>query len=308
MLGGSLPAKAIALTFDDGPGVRTLELSAYLRAQGVHAAFFVNGKNCTAAEVLPQLVADGHVVGNHTQHHVSLTGRVTNTPRPSDATIVDELAQTDAIIAPFVENDRFVFRPPYGDFDAMTAATLAASAMAKYVGPVDWDIGDHMGAHQAADWDCWSAGNDGKVLGVEQCGDLYLEEIDAVGHGVVLMHDPYFIGGDPAKGGTVDMVKYIVPKLQAKGYSFVRVDEVPDIAAELPPLPPDPSATEAGTPDPASTNATPSSSAPATQSSAPPVAKSKPAAPDVTTSGTNPDPCPRSPHDQARKASRSGLF
>jgi hypothetical protein len=32
------------------------------------------------------------------------------------------------------------------------------------------------------------------------------------------------------------MVKYMVPILKTKGYTFVRVDEVPDIAALLPRL------------------------------------------------------------------------
>ena len=65
-------------------------------------------------------VADGHVIGNHTQTHASLTGRSTGSWHLDDATTVKELAQTDALIAPFV-----------------------------------------MGQHQAADWDCWSSGNDG---------------------------------------------------------------------------------------------------------------------------------------------------
>lgn len=36
---------------------------------------------------------------------------------------------------------------------------------------------------------------------------------------------------------TLAMVKYMVPILKARGYAFVRLDEVPDIAALLPPLP-----------------------------------------------------------------------
>ena len=100
--GVSLPAKTLALSFDDGPGARTAELSTYLHAQGIPAAFFVNGKMLTAGTaVLAQLVADGHIVGNHTQTHTSLTGRATGgTPLPASA-VVAEVAQTDALIAPF---------------------------------------------------------------------------------------------------------------------------------------------------------------------------------------------------------------
>jgi hypothetical protein len=78
------------------------------------------------------------------------------------------------------------------------------------------------------------------------------------------MHDPYFNDLDPNQGGTVDMVKYLVPKLKAEGYQFVRVDKVPDINAKLTPLsdpnqppPADPNANNAppgGTPAPGPDN------------------------------------------------------
>lgn len=244
--GSSLPAKTLALTFDDGPGVRTAELSSFLAQHGIHAAFFVNGKNLTQGTgILAQLVADGHVVANHTQTHRSLTGHATASPRPTDAEVVTELEQTDALIAPFA-GSRFLFRAPYGDFDALSAAAVAGSPMAKYVGSIHWDIGDRMGPAQAADWDCWKPGDDGLVLTPQQCGDLYLAQIDAVGRGIVLMHDPYFIGDDPQKGGTVDMVERIVPLLEAKGYAFTRVDEVPSVAALLPVIPAPADAPDAG--------------------------------------------------------------
>lgn len=237
LTGASLPPKTLALTFDDGPGPRTSELSTYLKNQGIGAGFFVNGKMIQDNAVLTQLIADGHVIGNHTQTHTSLTGRSTGSGHLDDATTVTELAQTDALISPFVTANRFMFRAPYGDFDASSAAAINASAMTKYVGPIYWNIGNNMGPHQAVDWDCWQPGSDGAVLTVARCGDLYVEEIDAVGRGVILLHDPYFIDNDPAHGGTVDMIENIVPVLKAKGYTFVRIDEVPEIASALPPLP-----------------------------------------------------------------------
>ncbi|MBX3190054.1 MAG: polysaccharide deacetylase family protein [Labilithrix sp.] len=236
--GTSLAAKQIALTFDDGPGPRTPELSTYLEARGIRAAFFVNGQMIGDASVLAKLVADGHFIANHTQTHRSLTGRSTGLGRMNDADVVSEITQTDALIAPYVTHERWLFRPPFGDYDAQTYAVVAASPMNKYVGPIGWDIGDHMGPAQAADWDCWKPESDGVVKTPAECADLYAKEIDTVGRGIVLLHDPYFIDDDPAKGGTVDLVKLLVPALEAKGYAFVRVDEVPAIAELLPPIPP----------------------------------------------------------------------
>lgn len=259
-LGTALPAKTLALTFDDGPGVRTLELSHWLRDRTVPATFFVNGKMVRAASptILADLVADGHLLANHGETHADLT-------LLDAGSVVLEVTTTDALLAPFVKDGRFLFRPPYNAFDAAALAALQASPMAKYVGPIDWDIGAAAGPQQAADWDCWQpiGTSDPPIVDVKTCGDLYLAEIHAKDHGIVLLHDPYFIGDDPAQGGTVDMVKYIVPILLAEGYRFVAVDEVPSIASALPPKPSSPhdagaeTSTTTPTAAPSSTSSTP---------------------------------------------------
>jgi peptidoglycan/xylan/chitin deacetylase (PgdA/CDA1 family) len=250
-VGTSLPAKTLALTFDDGPGDRAAELSMYLKSQNIRAAFFVcggrlaatglpnpNGLTPTAGVggIMAQIVADGHFVANHTVTHRDLVTEVPNGQR------VQELSETDAAIAPYVIPGQFLFRPPYGSYNATVFNTLKVSAMNKYVGPIMWDIGDSNTDYpnRAADWACWQGQltkSDGSLVNgtgyatTKQCGDAYLAEIASVGRGIVLMHDPY----SWASGSTVDMVKYMVPILKAQGYSFVRVDEVPDIAAALPP-------------------------------------------------------------------------
>src|SRR5690606_4913387 len=137
---------------------------------------------------------------------------------------------------PYVPTKRFLFRPPFGDYDQETFTTLESSPMNKYVGPISWDVGDRMDEAngRAAGWECWQDGADLKRLTVQQCGDLYLTEIRRQSRGIVLMHDPYV--DDVTFEGTVDMVKYIVPILKEEGFQFVRVDKVPDIEAVLPPL------------------------------------------------------------------------
>lgn len=236
--GTSMQAKQLSLTFDDGPGDRTTQLSTYLKNQGIQATFFVNGMSMGqgAAEILQHLVDDGHLVANHTEDHKSLTGTATGTARLSEADTVKELQDTDTKIEPFVPSKRFLFRPPFGDYDDTTFEVLAKSPMNKYVGPVLWDVGDQMNEAEgrAADWECWQDGADNKRLPMKACGDLYLTEIRHQGRGIVLMHDPYFNDADPEKLGTVDMVEYIVPILKQEGFTFTRVDQVPDIAKLLP--------------------------------------------------------------------------
>ena len=245
--GSPVAAKTLALTFDDGPGSQTLVLSSWLKSQGIRATFFVNG-HCFGAEatnngqcqqdtssastILSQVIADGHLVGNHTQDHLDLTTL-------SDSQIVSELVDTDAIISPFVSNGHYLFRAPYGSWSSHDYDVLHASSMDKYVGPVKWDIGGAMTSSYAADWDCWQNDDGYGVMTTKECGDRYLQEITDVGRGITLMHDADY--GDVSnhnltsgEGNTIDMVKYLIPLLKQQGYSFVRLDEVPDIEALLP--------------------------------------------------------------------------
>ncbi len=239
--GTSMPPKTLALTFDDGPGPRTKQLSLFLKNQGIQAAFFVNGRSMgdDAAEILQQLVSDGHLVANHTETHRSLTGIATATPRLSDPEIVQEVTDTDAKIEAFIPSKRFLFRPPFGDYDEATFNVLEATPMNKYVGPILWDIGDKMNeaAGQVADWECWQDGGDAKRIPMQTCGDMYITEIKHAGRGIVLMHDPYFNDQDPEQLGTVDMVMYMVPILKELGFTFTRVDMIPEVAALLPAVP-----------------------------------------------------------------------
>jgi len=83
----------VALTFDDGPGPATPALLDVLAARGVHATFFLLGKNIERArDVAVRLAREGHVVGNHTFSHAR-PGAI------AGAALVDELARNDALIA-----------------------------------------------------------------------------------------------------------------------------------------------------------------------------------------------------------------
>lgn len=235
--GTTLSARQIALTFDDGPATRTAELSAYLKAQAVPAGFFVNGKNVAGHPgVLAKLVADGHVIGNHSHDHLDLTDRAAFPETTAGGTkLVAQLASTDSLIGPFVKDGHFLFRAPFGAFDARNRSVLQASAMKKYVGHVGWDMGSDRTATTAADWACWQ---DEPKLTTKACGDLYLAEIVKVGRGIVLLHDADYgnvtnHSTTSGVGNTADMVKYLVPLLKARGFTFVRVDAVPAIATAI---------------------------------------------------------------------------
>ena len=63
-----------ALTFDDGPhATYTPLLLDGLHKRGIHATFFLMGKNIEGKEeIVKQMQKDGHLIGNHTYDHVQL--------------------------------------------------------------------------------------------------------------------------------------------------------------------------------------------------------------------------------------------
>ena len=157
LTGASMALKTLSFTFDDGPGARTIELSHYLKSQGIRATFFVWGQaienDGAGTTTLQALLDDGHLIANHTEHHTSLTE---NLPTPlTDAQVIAELVDVDKQIAPLIKNDIWLFRPPYGHWNDHAEAVLDASPMKKYVGPILWNIGGTMGVNQAADAECW---------------------------------------------------------------------------------------------------------------------------------------------------------
>lgn len=66
-------ARKVALTFDDGPSEYTVELSRGLKERRVQATFFLLGENMEGRrKMVEELVKDGHLIGNHSYHHVQL--------------------------------------------------------------------------------------------------------------------------------------------------------------------------------------------------------------------------------------------
>ncbi len=225
--GTSLPDRTLVLTFDDGPGEtvvpgpgpRTLPLAEYLRDQGIAATFFQCGKHLEGLPWVPdRLRALGHTVANHTYSHPHLTAIPVE-----DA--VTELARTHPLLGQ-AEGQATFFRPPYGQITAEICHVLNGQlTLAKdYVGPVHWDI-------DAEDWSFWQRG-----LSPRQSADAYLEAAERVGRGIVLMHDSTADMDDVrAANQAFATIELLVPELTARGYGFVPLQAVPDIAERLVP-------------------------------------------------------------------------
>ncbi|GAB3809298.1 polysaccharide deacetylase family protein [Micromonospora zhanjiangensis] len=80
----SMPARTIALTFDDGPDPRwTPAVLDVLRKHGAHATFFVLGARVNEhPELARRILAEGHEIGSHTFTHADVATLPACSPSP----------------------------------------------------------------------------------------------------------------------------------------------------------------------------------------------------------------------------------
>ena len=101
--------KKIALTFDDGPSVFTLEVLDLLKKYNAKATFFCIGKNVEKhPEIVKQIIAEGHLVGNHSYNHSKFFDFY------NAAAISEEIQKTDQLFEKLTSKKINFFRPPYG--------------------------------------------------------------------------------------------------------------------------------------------------------------------------------------------------
>ena len=106
----TLAPKALALTFDDGPNPAiTPRLLDLLERYSVRATFFLIGRFAEACpDLVREIAARGHVLGNHTHTHANLIFQ-------SPARIRDELIRCqEAVAAATHSAPPLWMRPPYG--------------------------------------------------------------------------------------------------------------------------------------------------------------------------------------------------
>jgi peptidoglycan/xylan/chitin deacetylase (PgdA/CDA1 family)/glycosyltransferase involved in cell wall biosynthesis len=138
VLSNNASAGKVVFTFDDGPGIHTLQLISELKAEHVPAVFFEIGEDVAANPRTVQAeVKAGFLVEVHTWDHQSLTGASTHTKPLTDAQVRAELVKCiNAIVAAGAPRPT-LWRPPYGDVNAHDAA-IAASLGLRLV--MSWSV------------------------------------------------------------------------------------------------------------------------------------------------------------------------
>lgn len=180
--------KRIALTFDDGPHpIYTPQMLKLLKEEQVPATFFLLGENVELyGDVVKEIAKEGHLIGNHTYHHVQVTSL-------SLEEACKEIQETSDLIEELTGTGTEYVRPPFGTWNEELEERLNLI-------PVMWSIDTKDWTTQNVDW-------------------IVRETVKhAEDHDIILMHDSY--------QSTVDAVKRVIEQLEAEGFEFVTVDEI----------------------------------------------------------------------------------
>ena len=187
--------KYIALTFDDGPHeTLTPQILDILDENDVKATFFPIGKNAEAnPDIIKEIVARGHEVGNHTYSHC-------NVSKMSINSLKDEISRTETILKELGANPT-LFRPPGGAYSKNALDTVNKMGY-KYI--------------------LWSWRLDTKDWASPPADQVINTVKTNVSDGNIILFHDYVAKKSP----TPEALRVLIPYLKELGYRFVTVSEL----------------------------------------------------------------------------------
>jgi len=192
LAGNPAVGRAVALTFDDGPGAMTESVLRILRDQHVRATFFVVGQAIPQYPgFLRRMLRAGHVIGNHTWSHPTLTGE-----DPLMAS--GQITRTQTIVQQRTGFRPCLFRAPYG----INPPPVVDVAAGLSLNTVNWNVDPRD----------WAGGSAKEVVATT------LQEIRP--GSISVMHD------GTSRPTITTALPRIIRELRARGYRFVTVPEL----------------------------------------------------------------------------------
>ncbi len=178
----------VALTFDDGPSpIFTRQVLEILKKYHVNATFFVLGQNAKAhPQFLREMIAAGHVVGDHSMTHPVFT-------RLAAKRLYREVVGSEKIIYKITGIKPGLFRFPYGSANKKVRNYV----MSKGMKPIFWGY----------------TPDDYRRPGADIIADRVIEH--AASGQIILLHD-----GPSRRQQTIDALPKIIEGVKKKGLGF----------------------------------------------------------------------------------------
>jgi peptidoglycan-N-acetylglucosamine deacetylase len=193
----------IAMTFDDGPSAAlTPKLLDLLAAHHIKATFFVIGENVAEhPEIVARAAREGHEIASHSWSHPNL-GKM------SQEGVRSQLQRTDDAIKNAIGKSPTLMRPPYGSITEREKRWIHDEFGYDII---LWDV-------DPLDW---------KRPGPAVVRNRILKETRP--GSIVLSHDIH--------PGTIEAMPATFDELEAKGFKFVTVSELLNMATPVTPHP-----------------------------------------------------------------------
>lgn len=187
--------KVVYLTFDAGyENGNVAKVLDVLKEEAVPGTFFIlQNLICKEPELVKRMVAEGHLVGNHTAHHRDMS-------RASDEALMEEITLLEDEYRDLLgqEMPKF-YRPPEGKFSEANLKTLTENGYQT----VFWSFA-------YPDWD------NNRQMPPQKAEKIILENLH--NGAILLLH--------PTSATNAAVLKDVINAIKAQGYRFGRIDEI----------------------------------------------------------------------------------
>lgn len=203
---GNATEKVVALTFDDGPNdPYTSEVLDVLARYKVKATFFVIGRNVELyPETARRILAEGHVLGNHSYSHDA-----NHALSPYGAR---DMRLAQVVIFHIIGVWPHLYRPPHGKKTPWELQQVNKGGLVEVTWSVSTNELNTKSAESVAQ----------KIVSKTEPGEI------------ILLHDGYGTEHNNSRADkslTVEALPLIIAQLQAKGYRFVTIPELLGVPA-----------------------------------------------------------------------------
>ncbi len=193
---GKTNEHCIALSFDDGPNSYTGQILDTLNVRGVPATFFCIGKNISGSEpLLQRMMAEGHVVGNHSYSHHFWFDMF------SAERMLADMRQMDEEVTRVTGLKPLLFRPPYGVMNPTLKKAIVKSGYT----PIGWSIRSF----------------DTTIKDEQKLLTRIMRQVKP--GAIILLHDSMPI--------TATILPALITQIKNRGYKIVRLDKMLNIPA-----------------------------------------------------------------------------
>jgi len=194
---------SLALTFDDGPSERTVDLLSLLSREGVCATFFLCGANVVRLpEVAREISAGGHEIGNHSHTHPLFCFR-------SPGFIESEFRRAQEAIEVTTGKTPKLLRAPFGvrwfGFRRMQRRLGLLGVMWTVIG-LDWKLPAKDIVQRVA----------GRIGSPGQ----------SVNGSIICLHDGRETRPHPDISVTLEAVAQLIPLFRERGFAFETVSQI----------------------------------------------------------------------------------